>query len=272
VGRPWEIDDGLWALIEPLLPPWPARSPGPRPVPDRLCLQGILFVLSTGIGWEDLPRELGYGSGMTCWRRLRRWTDAGVFDRLYRLLLAELNAAGRIDWSRAIIDGGHITAKKGARGPAPPRSTGVNQAAGITWSPTARGHPLCRVDHRWERAGHQQSRRPGRRGTTHRRTTRQAPPTVPVLLADKGYDSARFRTACRQRRTEPIIPQRGRKHIKGLGRLRYVVEQSIALLHQFRRLAVRWERHLDLHEALVSLACALICWRRLIKQTTSRSC
>ena len=121
MGRPWEIDDGLWALIEPLLPPWPARSPGPRPVPDRLCLQGILFVLSTGIGWEDLPRELGYGSGMTCWRRLRRWTDAGVFDRLHRLLLAEVNAAGRIDWSRAIVDGGHIPAKKGAREPARPR-------------------------------------------------------------------------------------------------------------------------------------------------------
>lgn len=94
----------------------------------------------------------------------------------------------------------------------------------------------------------------------------------PVLLADKGYDSAGFRAACRQRRIEPIIPQRGRKNIKGLGKLRYVVEQGIALLHQFRRLAVRWERHLDLHEALVSLGCALICWRRLIKYTAPRSC
>ncbi|GAB7051236.1 hypothetical protein JCM9534A_63620 [Catenuloplanes indicus JCM 9534] len=87
----------------------------------------------------------------------------------------------------------------------------------------------------------------------------------PVLLADKGYDSKGFRAECRRRGTEPIIPQRGRKHIKGLGRLRYVVEQGIALLHQFRRLAIRWERHLDLHEAFVSLGCALICWRRLIK-------
>lgn len=119
VGKPWVIDDELWELIEPLLPAWPARSPGPRPVPDRLCLQGILFVLHTGIGWEDLPLELGFGSGMTCWRRLRRWTDAGVFDRLHRLLLAELNAAGRIDWSRAVIDGGHIDAKKGGEGTGP---------------------------------------------------------------------------------------------------------------------------------------------------------
>ena len=119
MSGPWEIDDELWKVIEPLLPPWPTCSPGPRPVPDRLCLQGILFVLHTGIGWEDLPRELGYGSGMTCWRRLRRWTDAGVFDALHRLLLAELKAAGRIDWSRAVIDGGHIDAKKGGEGTGP---------------------------------------------------------------------------------------------------------------------------------------------------------
>lgn len=88
----------------------------------------------------------------------------------------------------------------------------------------------------------------GHRGAPRRRR--------PVLLADKGYDSAGIRDACRKRRTEPIIPRPGRKHVKGLGKLRHVVEQSIALLHQFRRLAIRWERHLDLHDALVSLGCA----------------
>jgi transposase len=91
-------------------------------------------------------------------------------------------------------------------------------------------------------------------------------------LADKGYDSHAFREACRRRRAEPIIPRRGGKNIKGLGRLRYVVEQTFGLLHQFRRLAVRWERRLDIHNGLVSLACALICWRRLINWTEPRSC
>ena len=90
---------------------------------------------------------------------------------------------------------------------------------------------------------------PARRRTAHRRTTGRPRRRFPVLLADKGYDGARFRNACQQRQTEPIIPPRGRKTIKGLGRLRYVVEQCIALLHQFRRLAIRWERHIDLHEA-----------------------
>ena len=67
-NRSWVVDDALWAVIEPLLPKWPERSPGPRPVDDRRCLQGILFVLYTGITWQQLPLELGFGSGQTCWR------------------------------------------------------------------------------------------------------------------------------------------------------------------------------------------------------------
>ena len=132
------IDDELWELIEPLLPPWPARSPGPRPVPDRACLQGVLYVLHTGIGWEDLPPQLGFGSGMTCWRRLKRWTDAGVFTQVHHLLLAELNALAAIDWSRAVIDGGHIDAKKGATGQVRRRSTAASPAPNTTSSATAR--------------------------------------------------------------------------------------------------------------------------------------
>ncbi len=73
---------GWW---EPVLPAWPERSPGPKPVSDRLCLQGILFVLHTGIPWQQLPLELGFGSGQTCWRRLERWQEAGVFDRLHQI-------------------------------------------------------------------------------------------------------------------------------------------------------------------------------------------
>ncbi|MFI1742446.1 transposase [Streptomyces sioyaensis] len=67
------VDDDLWALIAPLLPPWSEKAPGPRPVPDRLCLQGIPYVLHNDIAWQLLPLELGFGSGQTCWRRLERW-------------------------------------------------------------------------------------------------------------------------------------------------------------------------------------------------------
>ena len=132
MGKPWVVDDELWKLIEPVLPPWPQKAPGPKPIPDRLCLQGILFVLHTGLGWEDLPQELGFGSGMTCWRRLERWTTAGVFDQVHQILLAKLNAANRIDWSRAAMDGSHIDAKKGVPGQVRRRSTAASPARSIT--------------------------------------------------------------------------------------------------------------------------------------------
>ncbi|MGW0561652.1 transposase [Streptomyces sp. NPDC003016] len=104
--------------IEPLLPPWPQKAPGPKPVHDRLSLRGILYVLYHDIGWQLLELELGSGSGQTCWRRLGRWYEAGVFDQLHRILLGQLRAAGEPDWSRACVDASHIRAEKGARSPA----------------------------------------------------------------------------------------------------------------------------------------------------------
>jgi transposase len=86
-----------------------------------------------------------------------------------------------------------------------------------------------------------------------------------ALLGDKAYDSKAVRRGLRKRRILPVISRKGAPNIKGLGKLRYVVEQTFALLHQFKRLAVRWERRLELHDAFISLACSLICWRRLKK-------
>ncbi len=131
MAAPWIVDDGLWELVAPVLPSWPTRAPGPRPIDDRRCRQGILFVLYTGIGWEELPAELGFGSGMTCWRRLRRWTDAEVFDQLHRILPAGLHAAGAIDWSRAVAAAAHLRANKGAPGSGRARSTVAARARSI---------------------------------------------------------------------------------------------------------------------------------------------
>ncbi|MET8655774.1 transposase [Streptomyces griseus] len=111
-SRPWIADDELWALIEPLPPPWPERSPEPRPVSDRFCLQGILFVLDNDMAWQLLPLEPEFGSGRTCWRRPDRWQKAGGFDRLHQVLLADLNADGELDWSRTCVGGSHIRAKE----------------------------------------------------------------------------------------------------------------------------------------------------------------
>jgi transposase len=134
-AKPWEVPDGLWERLEPLLPHKPRRFryPGRRPLDDRLVLQGILFVLHTGIGWEHLPQELGFGCGMTAWRRLRDWNQAGVWE-LHAALLAELHAAGELDWSRAIVDSSHVQAKKGAPRPARAPLIGGGVAANTTSS------------------------------------------------------------------------------------------------------------------------------------------
>ncbi|VWC50972.1 transposase [Burkholderia lata] len=107
------LDDELWSLIQPLLPPpKPRRTryPGRKPLDDRAVLIGILFVLQSGIPWEMLPQEMGCGSGMSCWRRLHGWQQAAVWDRLHEVLLAKLRAADRIDWSRVVIDSFSIRA------------------------------------------------------------------------------------------------------------------------------------------------------------------
>jgi transposase len=110
------VPDDLWAIVDPLLPPEPPKPKGGRPrVPDRACLTGILFVLKTGIPWEYLPQEMGCGSGVTCWRRLRDWQAAGVWDRLHHTLLDRLGEADRIDWDRASLDSASIPAKRGAK-------------------------------------------------------------------------------------------------------------------------------------------------------------
>lgn len=112
MGKPI-IDDELWALIEPLLPPSKPRRvkyPGRKPIADRAALTGILFVLKTGIRWRDLPSEMGCGSGVSCWRRLRDWQQAGVWDRLHAVLLAKLRAAEKIDFCRVVVDSSSIRA------------------------------------------------------------------------------------------------------------------------------------------------------------------
>src|SRR5260370_23863306 len=111
--------DPLWDLVAPLLPVERPKPKGGRPrIPDRAALTGILFVLKSGIPWEMLPQELGCGSGMTCWRRLRDWQHAGVWTRLHRALLQCLQDAGQIDWERASLDSASVPAPGGANRPA----------------------------------------------------------------------------------------------------------------------------------------------------------
>jgi transposase len=124
-----QVSDPLWEAIAPLIPPEPPKPNGGRPrVADRKALGGILFVLRTGIGWQELTTEMGFGSGSTCWRRLEEWQQAGVWARLHRVLLDRLGDADKIDWSRVSVDGSSVAAKRGAMRPGRTRRIAVNRA------------------------------------------------------------------------------------------------------------------------------------------------
>ena len=133
MSRNREVSAALWKQIEPLLPKVKPSAKGGRPrLDDELALNGIIFVLRTGIPWEDLPQEMGLGSGMTCWRRLRDWQAAGVWHRLHRVLLKQLRGVGQLDLSRVSVDGAAVPSPRGACTQAPTRRTAANSAASAT--------------------------------------------------------------------------------------------------------------------------------------------
>ena len=129
------VTDDLWSVIEPFIPKHnPSPKGGQPPTPDRVCLRGILFVLKTGIPWEDFPQEMGC-CGMTLWNRLRDWQEAGVWKKIHELLLAKLRGADEIDFSRAVVDSASVRAVHGGKKQDPAPWIGVRTAPSTTWSP-----------------------------------------------------------------------------------------------------------------------------------------
>jgi transposase len=129
------LDDELWQIIEPLIPKKKRRfrHPGRKPLPSRVVLTGILFVLKTGIAWEDLPQEMGCGSGMTCWRCLRDWQKAGVWDKIHQVLLSKLRQADQIDFSRAVVDSASVRAVFGGPKQAQTPRIAAKRARSTIW-------------------------------------------------------------------------------------------------------------------------------------------
>jgi transposase len=128
------VPDEVWDAIQPLLPPKPPHPKGGRPwIEDRAVLGGIIYVLRAGVPWRLLPaRELGCGSAVTCWRRLRDWQQAGVWEQLHHRLLDWLGDDGQVDWSRAAIDSVSVRARRGGNSLARIRSTGASRDPSTT--------------------------------------------------------------------------------------------------------------------------------------------
>ncbi|WUW66343.1 IS5 family transposase [Streptomyces sp. NBC_01455] len=260
------VPDDLWAHVAPLLPPCAERRhrhAGRRRIPDRIAPAGILYVLRTVVAWRDVPRQLVGCSGVTAWRRLRDWTEAGIWPRLHTALLTELRAAGLLEMDDCAVDGSHVRALKGGfhTGPSPvdrgrPGSkhhlivdrhgtplavslTGGNRHDVTQLMPLLDAIPRIR----------------GLRGRPRHRPLR--------LFADRGYDFDKYRRLLRSRGITPKIARRGAPHGSGLGKTRWVVERAFAWLHQFKRLRNRYEIRADLHQGLLELACSMICLGRL---------
>jgi transposase len=241
---------------------------GPPRVSNRAALAGILFVLRQGLRWRDLPRELGYGSGVTCWRRLRQWQALGVWAGLHWRLLNWLGDLGAIDWSRASLDSTSVRAKRGGE------ATGPN--------PTDRGKQGSKYHILVERQGvplavqlsaanihdsklleslvdavppiRRPIRQPGR------------PRFRPAKLhADKASDYPACRRALRRRGITPRIARRGVESSERRGKHRWIVERTNAWVLAYRRLAIRFDRHAASVSAFLHLACALI-WLRFLQR------
>ena len=224
---------------------------------------GIVFVLRSGIPWQMLPQELGCGSGMTCWRRLRDWQQAGVWELIHFALLDWLARDDQIDWSRAVVDSCSIRAVYGGD------QTGPN--------PTDRAkrgskrHLICEGQGRTARCApdrREPERLAGSLGVGG--CDSAAPGRTRATSAAAGLCARGPRLRCgRHSARSPgsshraLAGQTSTAHGSGRGRWRWVVERTFAWLSQVRRLRVRYDKRADIHEAFLSLGCALICWQSL---------
>jgi len=260
------VPDELWEIVQPLLPAPKHRRfryPGRKRVGDREALAGILFVLKTGIPWEDLPVEMGCGCGMTCWRRLHDWNEAGVWPRLHQVLLAKLQGAQEIDWSRAAVDSTFARAFGGVEGsgrnPTDRGRPGVKQHAVVDGNgiPLAVDATPANVPEVKELLSVVDGIEPvaGRPGRPRRRPEN--------LYGDRAYDSEPHREELRRRGIDPHLAKRNTEHGSGLGVYRWVVERFFSWMHGFRKLRFVTEKTQEMQFAFLNLAAALICYRFL---------
>lgn len=239
---------------------------GRKRADDRATINGILFILRSGGRWQDIPAC--YPSPATCWRRLRRWEEEGVWDRLWKAFLSELELEQKIHWAQAFLDGMFVPSKKRGTLGLSKKGKGVKvmlvtDACGLPLAPLVAPSNRAEV-HLAEPTLARIWVKTGRKGR---------PRTCPAsLVADKAYDSQFLRVHLQARGIRPCIPRkrnhrprRGPKTNLSAYRDRWHIERTFAWLGSFRRLAVRSERLDSTFSGFLSLACSLLCLRALLK-------
>jgi transposase len=261
------VSDELWTVFEPLLPPTKPRRldhPGRKPVDNRVALSVILFVLKTGIPWEDVPQEMGC-CGMAAWKKLQEWQEAGVWEKLHQVILQELEAQGKLDWDKAAVDTSSVRATQGGTGTGPnptdrakpgTKHHALTEGQGLPLAVKVTGanrNDITQLKPLVEAIPKLKTRGKGRK-------RRKRPKK---LLADRAYDSQPHREWLEEQGVVPKLAKRNTAHGSGLGKERWVVERLFAWLHDDRKIRVRDERQSLIHAALVKLAAALICFTAL---------
>jgi transposase len=264
------VSEELWAEVEPILPRHVADPRGGAPrKPDRPCLEGIAYVLRTGCQWQELPRSERWPSGSTCWRRLHEWVRAGVWPQLHRRLLNVLGRAGVVDLDRVVVDSASVRGKKGGAHTGPsPVDRGKNGCKRHVVA-DANGVPLLVV--------------------TTPANVRDDTPFLDMLdslppvkmpgpgrprykpgeaVGDAGYGFEHIIPRVVERRIKPLLAPRGKPgqpatHGSGLGKVRYVVERTLAWMGNFRRIERCYERTGEMWQAFNELAACLICANKI---------
>jgi transposase len=253
------LTDEMWAKIGPLLPEMATGPKGGRPWRDnREVVEGILRILRTGAPWADLPQE--YHSPSTCWRRLRLWEEQGVWLEVWRAFLAQLDEKASLDWQEAFLDVSFAPAKGGGEAVG-----ATKRGKGTKWMVVVGGQGLP--------LGSQLASASPAEVTLAEATLDaiQAEAQPARVIADRAYDSDALRQALFARRVELICPHRSNRRrprsqdSRKLRRYRrrWKIERTFAWLGNFRRLVIRYERHLLMYAAFFHLACCLILLRGL---------
>lgn len=252
----YDVDEQAWRYIAPLLPDQSAKPQGGRPpLTNYQILNGILYRLHTGCQWRALPRR--FGAGVTVHRHFQNWVRAGIFDRVFEILLRFYDGLRGIEREWASIDGSIVKAPRGGSATGPNPTDRGKSGAKRHILTDGRGVPLSVVTSAANVNDNQRLEE-----TIDLLPQERVPEN---LCMDKGYDSKKVDAAVTARGIVPHTRRRGEPpllgHYEGKPR-RWVVERAHSWQNKFRGVLIRWERKADNYHALVLLASSLIAFQQ----------